>query len=300
MNNRFAILASALSADARQATTAARVAGFAGLMFDAYATGLSLPDLSQSGRREFRHVLSAQDRQLVGLRVDCGNKGFSIGADVDRTMRHVDRAMECAAGLGEPLLCVDLGPLPEVPRPIQPKPRVTPDMAGLILLPNLPDPEPPQSLHEPIPVDPRFVAQVDSVLVELGRLADRYACVVAFSSELSTLSALDRALRAAGCPWFGIDLDPVAMLRDTMKTDEVFSTFAPHVRHVRARDAVSGTDFRTRPTVIGAGDTNWPELLTLLNDAGYNGWLTLDPTSLVDRAGGARAGLTHLKSKKHA
>ncbi len=291
----YSIFASALHTDPRQAVSLARVNGFAGVMFDAYATALSLPDLSQSGRREFRHVLSSVDRTLSGLRTDCGRQGLSIGADVDRVVSRLDLAMETAVGLGAPLMCVDLGPLPEPPRPVQPRSKVTPGMAGLILLPNLPDPDPAPAPSDVAPMDPAFVSQVDAVMLEVGRLADRYGCVVALSSELSTLGALHRVLSSAGCPWFGVDLDPVALLRDTMSKHDAFTALGPSVRHVRVRDAVRGTDHRTRATVVGSGDTNWSELAALLDDAGYHGWFTLDPLALTDRANGAREGLNHLK-----
>src|SRR6476659_4861149 len=112
-STRISVLASALSTDARQAATTARSLGFGGILFDAYSPSLSIPELSQTGRREFRHTLSAQDLSLVGLRADLGARGFGPGADIDRLIQRLDRAMEAAAGLASPLLCVDLGPLAE-------------------------------------------------------------------------------------------------------------------------------------------------------------------------------------------
>src|SRR4051812_35874766 len=110
--SRLSIVASALSADARQAVESARSLGFSGVLFDAYSSALSLPELSITGRREFLHVLSARDVMLVGLRVELGPHGFGPGADVDRLLSRLDRAMEAAAGLAAPLVCLDLGPLP--------------------------------------------------------------------------------------------------------------------------------------------------------------------------------------------
>src|SRR5437764_13218959 len=131
---KLAVVASAVSNDPRAAPTRARELGFAGLLFDAFSGALDIPDLSASGRREFRHVLSAQDRQLVGLRWDAGPRGFGPGADVDQALARLDRAMDAAAGLASPLVCVEVGPLPEPPRQPKPKPQVTPQQAGLILL----------------------------------------------------------------------------------------------------------------------------------------------------------------------
>jgi sugar phosphate isomerase/epimerase len=292
----YAVNASALSTDPRQAALAARQAGFAGLLFDAYSAALTMTDLSATGRREFRHMLSSQDRHLVGLRVDTGPKGFGPGADIDRLLSQFDKVMETAASLAAPLLCVETGPLPEPPSQPAVKPKITPEQAGLILLPTFAAPETEQPPPPPLsPAEIAFQSQVDSALVELGALADRYKVTLALQSELSSLAALERALAAARCPWFGVNLDPVSILRDNLNMDEVFARLGPSIHHVRARDAVVGADHRTKPASVGRGDTKWDQLLSNLQACGYQGWITLDPTELPDRATAAVSGLKYLR-----
>ena len=82
----IAIVASALSDQPREIPSLAREAGFAGVQFDAYSPSLRIPDLSITGRREFRQALNNQNQKLVGLRVDLGPLGFGPGADVDRLL----------------------------------------------------------------------------------------------------------------------------------------------------------------------------------------------------------------------
>jgi sugar phosphate isomerase/epimerase len=301
VTDRLSIVASTVSSDPRVAPSRARELGFSGLLFDAYSSSLNIPDLSASGRREFRHVLSAQDQQLVGLRWDTGPKGLGPGADVDRVLARLDRVMEAAAGLVAPLVTVDLGPLPEPPPTLKPKPTITPEQAGLILLPTAADvtaarqPEAP-GVSRP-PPDPSLVSQVDGALTELGRRADRYGVTIAFRSELASLSAVERVLKAMACPWFGVDLDPVSVLHDEWNLDEVFSRLGSFLRHVRARDAVRGADRRTKPAVVGQGNVNWGELLSNLEAAGYAGWITVDPTEVPDRAAAAIAARRHISSQ---
>lgn len=298
---KIGIVASALTENVREAPRLARMHGFDGLLFDAFAPGLSLPDLSASGRREFRHLLSAEDRQFAGLRVDLGAKGLAPGADVDRLIAQLDRAMEAAAGLGSPLLCVEAGPLPAPPRQSMPRPKVTPEQAGLIILPTFaaaPDKGATDLEEMPVKVDPNFVAQVDGALAEIGRRADRYGVTVALRSELSSLAAAERALRTAGCPWFGVDLDPVAILRDEWDVDETFGRLGTQIRHVRGRDAVRGADCRTKPAIAGQGSTDWRQFLTNLDQSGYHGWITLDPADLPARTAAAVVGLEHLRRSR--
>jgi sugar phosphate isomerase/epimerase len=296
---KFAVLASALTSDPRQAPTLARNAGFAGLLFDAFSSGFNISDLSSTGRREFRHVLSSQDRTLVGFRVDLGAKGFSPGGDVDQLLSQLQKILEAATELTAPLLCIDLGPLPEPPKENKPKPKVTQDQAGLILLPTFaaaPAPDVTEMHTIPAKVDPLFAAQVDGALAELGMLCDRYNVTVAFRSDLASFAALERALSAARCPWFGIDLDPVAILRDEWNMHEFFSRLGNLVRHIRARDAITGADRRTKPMPIGNGNVKWGQLFSDLDGASFNGWLTLDPMDLSDRIAAAHTGLKYLKS----
>jgi sugar phosphate isomerase/epimerase len=92
-----------------------------------------------------------------------------------------------------------------------------------------------------------------------------------------------------------VDLDPVAIVRDSWAVDEIFSRLGGMIAHVRGRDAVGGADRRTRPAVIGRGSVNWGELMANLDEAGYQNWLTIDSLELQDRAGGAQAGLEYLR-----
>jgi sugar phosphate isomerase/epimerase len=287
-------IASALSADPRDAPRLSRQAGFGGLLFDVWSPRLSIPDLSASGRREIRRLLSTHEQQLVGLQTDLGPKGLGPGADVDRQIARLDRAMEAAASLEAPLVCVDLGPLPRPTVRPQPKPAIPPDQLGLIIIPPAaalaPQPE-----ASPRPVDISFASQVNEALMDLGSRADRYGVTLAFATSLASFASLHQVLDAARCPWFGIDLDPVAILRDDWDRDEVFSTLGHLVRHIRARDAVIGDDKRTKPAPIGRGDTKWSHLLAALDGAGYQGWMTIDPTDLPDRSATAIAGAKYLR-----
>lgn len=296
VQDRLSVVASAFSADPREAARLSRIAGFRGMMFDVWTSTLNLPELSITGRREFHNIVTSQNQELIGLQMDLGPKGMSIGADVDLQIGRIDRGMEAAAGLQARLLCIDIGPLPRPTITIKPKPAVTKELAGLIIIPeSTPKHEelPPQEVR---PIDQAFASQLQSALVEIGQKADRYGVIVAFSSSLAGFAAMTQSLASARCPWFGIDLDPVAMVRDDWSRDEIFSAAGPLVRHVRARDAVSGDNRRARPVVVGSGTTNWDEFLSLLDDAGYNNWLTVDPSELNDRPLAAVEGCRILKA----
>lgn len=252
---RLAVVAAALSEDFRAAVKLAHAAGFGGIQIGPRLGSLDLLTLSQSGKRELRSILRGDAQELVGLRLDLGGKGLGPGADVDAAIDRIEKMLVAAAGLQSPLVCVDLGPIPgELPT----------------------------------------TAALDSALSELGRRADRHGVVIAFRSELAPFAALHRALKAPSCPWFGIDLDPVAMLLDEWPRNEIFAQLGGLIRHVRGRDAILGLDRRTKPTPVGTGSVDWPQLLADLDGADYRGWITLDPMELPNRPATALAGLAAL------
>jgi sugar phosphate isomerase/epimerase len=296
----IAIADHALGEDLRKAPLIARRLGAAGIQFQAISTRLDFTQLSATGRREFLHVLRGQDQQLVGLRFELGRQGFGPGADVDQLLARLDLVMEATRGLGSVTVCVDLGPLPPPPRRPNARPAITKEQAGAILVPEMlsanPAPEMTSMEHVPLKIDPTFVAQVEAAMAELGALADRYSASLAFASELASFGALAEVLRKANCPWFGVDLDPSAALRDAWDLDEIFAQLGPLVRHVRGRDAIGTLEnTRTQPVVIGNGQIPWHTVLHNLDATGYHGWITIDPIGLTDRLGGAAEGIRYLK-----
>lgn len=295
----FSVTAAALSTDPRTAPRLAREAGFSGLVFHAFLPSLNLPELSATGRREFRQMLAAQQQQLVAVQFNLGPKGFGAGADIDQIVAKFESILETARELGAVCVCTDLGPLPPAEQQRKPKPRVTPDEAGFILLPPSMGVVEGAEAPEPAPLsakDRAFMSAVDTALAELCSRTDRYSMTLACSSSLASFASLERTLLATRCPWVGVDLDPVALLRDEQDPDEIFSNLGGLIRHVRARDATKGADRRTVPAVIGRGSTEWPQFLGLLDSAGYHGWITVDPMELQDRTGAATAGLKHLRT----
>ncbi|QOV90528.1 sugar phosphate isomerase/epimerase family protein [Humisphaera borealis] len=280
----LSVVATAIANDLRLAPKVARQLGFTGLQLPLVFGSVDLTQLSGTGLRDVRQLLATHEQQLVAISADLGPKGFGPGADVDRLLKRLADAMQVARGLTAGLLTVDLGPLPQPERAAKPAPKVEPGMAGLILLPTASELAAIEKREAPpATTDSAFFSQVDAALVELGRMADRTGVTLALRCDLSSYAALERALKAASCPWFGIDLDPVALLRDEWEPDEVFSRLGELIRHVRVRDAVGGSGGRTRPAIVGQGDTSWPELLARLEASGYHGAMTIDPTELPDR-----------------
>lgn len=292
----FATVSRALDDDLRQAVRQARSLGFGGLQVDARTQTLNLTTFSTSAYRELRHLFASHDQNLVALRCETGPEGFGPRSDTDKMLDRADGVLRAAAALGCESVCMDLGRLPPAPRVSKPKPKVTKEMAGLLILPEsttVPEPEP-----EPTPtkLSPAVTGHWQQAMAVLGEMADRYGVMLAFESQLSSLAALVHLVTSVDCPWFGINFDTAAVLRDTWSTADLLDTAGSLVRQVRARDAIAGEDNRTKPAVIGRGDIPWRETLSLLDEAGYHGAITIDPLDLPDPTGAAVAGLKQLQA----
>jgi sugar phosphate isomerase/epimerase len=294
MKERIAVVAAAFSDDPRILPELARSAGFAGVLFDAIGPSLRFDELSATGRRDFGRHLAGHGIALVGLQCQLGRDGLGRGADVDRILSEMRRLMEAARDIASPLICLDLGPLPAAPKPAAAsKPTVTKESAGRIILPDIAAAPSEAPAGDQPSADPASDAQVLAALSEIGSLADRMRRVVAMRATQATIDSLGYWLARVSCPWFGVDLDPVALLGEPSDGQAAFSRIGPLVRHVRGRDAVRGAG-QHKSSIVGHGDVGWPRLLTLLDEAGYSGWITIDPMDLREREAGAIAGLKQL------
>lgn len=284
MLSRMSVRAVCLQEDVRTALPVAKRLGYRGVQLDMVIGELSLQQLDGSGRREVRHLASSHDLEIESVRAEVPPGALSTPTDHDRLLWLVRQALEVASGIGTHCLCVDIGRLPRVRQEKQATAPVRDP--GLIIIPSPRDQE---IGHEPA-IEPAELALwdgVDAVMREIGALADRIGMVVAFSAELSTFASLERMLRVQ-CPWFGVDLDPVSVLREKDDVEPVLDLVGPLVRHVRARDAVRGSGGRTQAAEIGRGSTNWAEFISLLDSGSFGGWFTVDTVDLPARASAAQ------------
>jgi sugar phosphate isomerase/epimerase len=300
MPRTISITSNALSPDLREAARLASQLSFDAVQLPLSVPGLSLAELSRTGQRELVKTITSVNLAISSLATSAGRAGLMPGADVDRALDHLEKALRTAADLASlgqnVVLCVDLGPLPPPPAEVAtPRKAVDPAALGALILP-----EPVAAPVAPTPAVPRDLvaeAALDGALIELGRRADRYGVPLALRSELGALASIHRAMDAARCPLFFLDLDPVAVLRDEWDLEQTLAGFAGRIAHVRARDARKGTQSRTQPVPLGQGDARVSEVLRSLDDAHYPGPVTLDPTELPNRQQEARSGLAYLRSQ---
>jgi len=69
------------------------------------------------------------------------------------------------------------------------------------------------------------------------------------------------------------------------------------IGHVEIRDAIRDVDGRGREVPVGEGEIDWNEVVALLNEMSYTGWLNVDRYEGTDRRGDISRGVSYLKKR---
>lgn len=197
-------------------------------------------DLSRTGVREVRKLL-----EDLNLRISCvrfrTRRGYDTLADLERRIDATKRAMTLSYDLG----C-----------------NVVTNYIGRI---------PPTNDH------PAFSTLVDA-LSDLGRHGQRCGAMLAAETAGDDADSWKRLFAALPAGAILVDLNPAAIVLNSQSPREVTAAVAEYVGHVHASDATRDvTAGRGIVTELGQGSAEFPELLGLLEEKQYQGYITVVP-----------------------
>ena len=113
-------------------------------------------------------------------------------------------------------------------------------------------------------------------LGDLGKHAQRvgaFVCARTGSEDTSRLAALIEAL-PPGC--IGVDLDPGNLIINGFSAAVAAKQLGQHIHHVHVRDGVRDlAQGRGLEVPLGRGSVDFPEILGVLEEYGYQGYLTI-------------------------
>lgn len=197
-------------------------------------------DLSRTGVREVRKML-----EDLNLRISCvrfrTRRGYDTLEDLERRIDATKRAMTLAYELG----C-----------------NVVTNYIGRIA---------PTNDH------PAFGTLVDAIS-DLGRHGQRCGALLAAETGGDDADSWNRLFVALPPASLVVDLNPAGIVLNSQSPREITKTLASHVAHVHACDATRDvTAGRGIVTELGRGSAEFPELLGLLEEQQYRGYLTILP-----------------------
>jgi L-ribulose-5-phosphate 3-epimerase len=241
----------------RRALAAAARLGVPGVQVDA-AGDLSPSALSQTGRREFRHLLRGHNLELTALGCPL-LRGLDAAEDQQPRLEHVRKVLA---------LSIDLGP------------RVAIVQAGAV----------PDELDSP------RGALLRESLLAVGQYGDRVGARLALETGLESGTALAAFLRGLDTGALGVNLDPANLLEHRFDPYDSARALQGHILHSCAKDMRSCSPSRAAQEVpLGHGDIDWVRYVGVLEEVGYRGWLTVERETGDNRLSDVAEGVAFLR-----
>src|SRR5262245_4897171 len=225
----------------RRALQSAERLGVAGIQVD--AVGDLAPDqLSQTGRREFRHLLRGHSLELTS--VGCPmRRGLHIAENLEARIEHVRKVMTESADLGPRRAVVEAG-------------RIAKEG----------EPEANQLLSQS--------------LLALGQHGDRSGTILALETGQESGETMARLLASFDSGGLGANFDPANLLIHGFDPYASLQALGKRIVHAHAKDARQASASREAAEVpLGQGDIDWLKVLGLLEEVEYQGWLTVERES---------------------
>lgn len=215
-------------------------------------------ELSDTGRRQFLHSLGQYNLRLASTFLPTRNALYH-DAHLDQRVSAIRGAMEFTHQLGADVLVLSAGPIP------------ADDSAEF------------QTLTE--------------VLTELATHGNHVGTTLCLRSGSAEPSRLLQLLASIETGPLGVDFDTAATVGAGREVAADYSELHSLVKHVRATDTVIAADNSSIEVPIGQGRVPWMELIVMLGEGKFSGWMTLERTIGPSKADDISNGLEHLKAQ---
>jgi L-ribulose-5-phosphate 3-epimerase len=258
MNNfKIGIHLESLGLPLRRALAEAARLSVTGVQVDAVGE-LSPSELSQSGRREFRHLLQGHNLELTALGCPLPG-GLDVAEDQQRRLDHVQKVLALSFDLGPRVAIVEAGAVPAEPD------------------------------------SPRGNLMRESLKI-VGQYGDRIGAGLALETGLESGATLAQFLRGLDSGGLGANLDPANLLEHGFDPYDSTRALQGFILHTHAKDLRGSSPSRAAQEVrLGQGDIDWMKYLGVLEEVGYRGWLTIERETGDNRLSDVAEGVAFLR-----
>ena len=254
---RRAVACRCLPPPIRQSIRAAVEIGAKGIQFDV-RNELRPADLSDSGRRQLRHDLEIEGLTISSLSFPTRRSLYDPD-QLEARIAGLKQTLEFAYQLRVPIVVARVGAIPQE--------KDSPEFKSLI-----------------------------EVLNEVARHANRVGATLAITPTRDSAADLKDLIDRVKDGLVGVNFDPAVFAMCGRDAVAAFRELHKHVLHITARDGVRDIDGSGQEVALGRGDVDWPELLALLTEADYRGWLTVDRSHSDDITRDAERALAYLQN----
>ncbi|MBX3442608.1 MAG: sugar phosphate isomerase/epimerase [Planctomyces sp.] len=253
---RIAAATQGLALSLHDAIALASVAGAEGVQLD-LRSEVSPDEFGESACRHLLHLLGERGMRVASATFPL-RRALHDAVQIDGRVAAVKEGMRLASQLKSRVLTLRIGRLP-----------ANDDRAGR--------------------------DRLQDALEDLARLGSKIGVAVALTTAGDDPDALLELLKGVQEGPIGVDLDPASCIAAGQDPSQVLNVLHAATIHVQARDAVRDVESGGLEVALGRGETRWDELLAMLGDARFAGWLTVRRTTGHDRGGDLVRAVAYLR-----
>ena len=214
-------------------------------------------DLTDTGRRQFLHRVGELNLTISGASFPL-SRPLTEETEIDRRVNELRDAMTFAYSLKAKTLCCKVG-------------RISEDR------------------------DSKSRQLLVEVLNDLASHANHIGtvlCITPTNDSAEDLLALVEEVKTGP---IGIDYDPAHFALTGRSNTEALRVLHAVTMHVQLRDGFKGFDGGGQEAAVGSGVVDWTELLAVLGEIDYRGWLTAVRNQGDDRANDVARAVKHVR-----
>jgi sugar phosphate isomerase/epimerase len=229
--------------------------GVSGLQLD-LRQEISRENLTETGRRDLLHQIS-EHKLTIASAVFPLNHPLYEQEKIDLRINAIREAMRFAYSLKTTILCLRVG---RIPQDAESKDR-------------------------------KLLVEV---LGDLARYSNHIGTLLAITPTNDSAEVLKQLLDEIKSGPLGIDFDPAHFVMTNRPLTDSMRLLHESILHVQLRDGIPGID-GGQEEAVGRGNVDWVELLALLGEMDYRGWLTSIRTQGIDRARDVSQGIKFVR-----
>ena len=214
-------------------------------------------ELSETGRRQFRNLFSEHDLALAPALFPL-RRPLIDQEGLEERVAGITAALRFAADLKAPALMVRAGTIPDSET----------DQLTLFI----------------------------EVLNDLARAGDHVGVTFTLTSGREPADKLAELLKSVTAGPIGVNFDPAAAVMTERNPAEEIRLLHDHLNHLRVRDGLRDTDGAGVEVPVGRGEIDWEDLLAVLAEIDFTGWMTPDRTSGEDMAADAARAVSYVRN----
>ncbi len=257
MRFRLAVATASFRLPLRQAVLTAARSGAQGVQFDA-RTEVTPAEFGETARRQLLHELNEQELHVASLTFPL-RRPLHDEEHLDARVAAVRQAMEFTSQLKARVLTLRAGRMPEDD----------------------------QSADQ---------QRLRDVLRDLAGFGNRVGVTLSLTTSGDAATRLRALIEGIKEGPLGVDFDAAACIMAGQDPAAVLRDLHALVTHGQVRDAIRDLDGSGQEVPVGRGEVVWDEVLALLGETNYGGWLVARRTSGDDPVGDCTRAIAYVRN----